>query len=63
MNKSSFSNKIEKYGTVPQACDYFKLSRNTLMKLLNETGAIKKFGKSVRIDIPLATKVLDSYEM
>ena len=51
MRKGSYSDTIEKYATVPQACDYYKLGRNTLMNLLDGTGAIKRFGKSVRIGI------------
>lgn len=61
MRKGSYSDTIEKYATVPQACDYYKLGRNTLMNLLDGTGAIKRFGKAVRIDIPTASKVLDTY--
>ena len=62
MRMPKYSNDIFKYATVPQACDYFKLGRNSLMKYLDNTGAIKRFGKSVRIDIPKATEILDSYE-
>ena len=51
MRKGSYSDTIEKY----------KLGRNTLMNLLDGTGAIKRFGKAVRIDIPTASKVLDTY--
>lgn len=61
MRKGNYSDTVEKYATIPQACDYYKLGRNTIMTLLEGTGAIKRFGKSVRIDIPTASKILDSY--
>lgn len=62
MRMPNYSTEILKYATVSQACDYFKLGRNSLMKYLANTGAVKKFGKSVRIDIPKATEILDLYE-
>ncbi len=39
------------------ACGRYNLSRNTLSKVAEESGAVIRIGRSVRID----TKKLDSY--
>ena len=39
------------YSTVQQARERYKLSHTMLMKIATESGAIRRFGRSVRIDI------------
>lgn len=51
MQKNNFSTELSKLATVPQAMDRYKISRMTLMKYAKRSGAIVRFGRSVRIDI------------
>ena len=55
------THKPVKYCTIPEASERYRLSRFLLLKILGETDAIKHFGKSVRIDITIADKLLDAY--
>lgn len=51
MQKNNFSTELSKLATVPQAMDRYKISRMTLMKYAEQSGAIVRFGRSVRINI------------
>ncbi|RHU86927.1 hypothetical protein DXC27_09610 [Ruminococcus sp. OM08-7] len=42
-----------RYQKVPTACGKVNVSRNTLMKIAGEANAVVRFGKSVRIDMPV----------
>ena len=55
------TNKPVKYCTIPEASERYRLSRFLLLKILDGTDAIKHFGKSVRVDITVADKLLDAY--
>lgn len=55
------TNKPVKYCTIPEASERYRLSRFLLLKILGETDAIKHFGKSVRVDVTVADKLLDAY--
>lgn len=61
MNKSNFSNNVTKLATVPQAVERYKLSRNTLMRIAESENAVRRFGRSVRIDIPAMDKAINNY--
>lgn len=61
MNKKSYSNDIVKLATVEQARERYKLSRNLLIKIAEDNGAVRRIGRTVRIDIPLMDKALNSY--
>lgn len=61
MNKSNYSKDITKLATVPQAVDRYKLSRNTLMRIAESENAVRRFGRSVRIDIPAMDKAINNY--
>ena len=60
MNKSNFSNNVTKLATVPQAIERYKLSRNTLMRIADDENAIRRFGRAVRIDIPIMDKAINN---
>lgn len=51
MQKNNFSTELSKLATVPQAMDRYKVSRMTLMKYAERSGAVVRFGRSVRINI------------
>lgn len=61
MNKHSYSNNVSKLATVEQAKDRYKLSRNLLMQIAEDNGAVRRFGRSVRIDIPAMDKAINNY--
>ena len=48
-----------RYQPVPTACSLINVSRNTLMKIATEANAVARFGKSVRIDMPVLYKYID----
>ena len=61
MNKASYSNSISKLATVDEARERYRLGRNLLMKIAEDNNAIRRFGKSVRIDIPVMDKAIENY--
>ncbi len=48
-----------RYQPVSVACGLINVSRNTLMKIAAEANAIARFGKSVRIDMPVLYRYID----
>lgn len=61
MNKASYTNKIVKLATVPQAMERYKLGRNSIMILAENNEAIRRFGRSVRIDVEVLDKAIEQY--
>lgn len=51
MNKAKYSDRVVKLATVPQAMERYKLGRNSIMVLAENNEAIRRFGRSVRIDV------------
>ena len=51
MNKPMYSNILTKLATPPMACERYKLSRSKLMEIAEKADAIRRFGRSVRVDI------------
>lgn len=47
--------------TVNEAKERYKLSRNTLIKIAEESNAIRRFGRAVRIDAPIMDKAIENY--
>lgn len=48
-----------RFQTVLTACGDLNVSRNTLMRIAAEANAIVRFGRSVRIDMPVLYKYID----
>lgn len=61
MNKPKYSNDVVKLATVEQARERYKLSRNLLIKIAEDNGAVRRFGRAVRIDIPIMDAAINSY--
>lgn len=61
MNKACYSNNISKLATVNQARERYKLSRNLLIKIAEDNGAVRRIGRAVRIDIPAMDKAISNY--
>ena len=59
MNKANYSNVIIKFGTIAQCCERYKIGRTMMMKLARECDAVKKIGRSVRIDVSKIDAFLD----
>ena len=53
-------NKNAKLQRVPEACTDTNWSRNTLMKVAAEANAIIRVGRTVRIDMPVLYKYIDT---
>ena len=61
MNKSKYSDEITKLCTVKQGCERYKLGRNKLMEIAENENAVRRFGRSVRIDVPAMDKAINNY--
>lgn len=61
MNKASYSNDISKLATVNQARERYKLSRNLLLKIAEDNGAVRRIGRAVRIDVPAMDEAISNY--
>ena len=62
MRKAIYVQAPVKYATVPEAMQRYRLGKNTLMNILRDTSALKRFGRVLRVDTESADKILDSYE-
>lgn len=61
MNKPSYTNRVIKLATVPQAVERYKLGRTALMQLAESENAVRRFGRSVRIDVEVLDAAINSY--
>lgn len=61
MNKARFSNEIIKLCTVQQAIERYKIGRTSLMQLAERENAVRRFGRSVRIDVQVLDKAIEQY--
>lgn len=61
MNKAKYSDRVVKLATVPQAMERYKLGRNSIMVLAENNEAIRRFGRSVRIDVEVLDKAIEQY--
>lgn len=61
MNQAKYEKNATKLATVDEARERYRLGRNLLMKIAEDNNAIRRFGKAVRIDIPVMDKAISSY--
>lgn len=61
MNKPEYSDKITKLATIQQAVERYKLGRTKLMEIAENENAVRRFGRSVRIDVPAMDKAISNY--
>lgn len=61
MNKPKYSDAVIKLATVPQAIERYKLGRTKLMEIAENEGAVRRIGRTVRIDIPLMDAAINNY--
>lgn len=61
MQKAKFSNDITKLATVPQSMERYKLSRSKLMEIAENEGAVRRFGRSVRVDVSILDRAIANY--
>ena len=61
MNKPKYSNNVVKLATMEQARERYKLSRNLLLKIAEDNGAVRRIGRTVRIDIPRMDDAINNY--
>ncbi|SEL89552.1 hypothetical protein SAMN04487770_12023 [Butyrivibrio sp. ob235] len=59
MRKAEFSNDIQKLATKLQARERYKLSMGTIMKIAEQANAVRRFGRSVRIDIEVLDRAIE----
>lgn len=62
MNKAKYSDSIVKLATVTQAIERYKLGRNSLIRLATDEGAIRHFGRAVRIDVQVLDRAIEQYQ-
>ena len=60
-NRLSYSDEVSKLATVEQAKERYKLSRNLLMQIAEDNNAVRRFGRSVRIDVLVMDKAIENY--
>lgn len=61
MNKANFSDNVTRLATVPQAKERYKIGRTKLMQIAEDNNAVRRFGRSVRIDVLLMDKAIEKY--
>ena len=61
MNKAKFDNTVTRLATVPQAKERYKIGRTKLMQIAEDNGAVRRFGRSVRIDVLVMDKAIENY--
>lgn len=64
MNKPKYSDNVNattKLCTVEQAKERYKLSKGLLMQVAEEAGAIRRIGRTLRLDVPAMDKALENY--
>ncbi|MBO7283822.1 MAG: hypothetical protein J6U71_02020 [Bacteroidales bacterium] len=61
MQKAQYSNQIDKLATISQAVERYKIGRTKLVQIAEQAGAIRRFGRMVRIDIPKMDAEIEKY--
>lgn len=61
MRKARYTDDITKLATIDQAKERYKLSRGKLVNLASQENALRRFGRSVRIDIVKMDKAIENY--
>lgn len=61
MNRASYTNRVVKLATIPQAVERYKLGRTSLMQLAESENAVRRFGRAVRIDIEVLDAAISNY--
>lgn len=61
MNKAIYDKEVIKLGTVEEAKERYRLGRNKLMEIAENENAIRRFGRSVRIDISIMDNAINNY--
>lgn len=61
MHKSVYEKNVVKLGTVEEAKERYRLGRNKLMEIAESENAVRRFGRSVRIDISVMDNAINNY--
>lgn len=61
MNQAKYEKVVTKLATVDEARERYRLGRNLLMKIAEDNNAVRRFGKTVRIDVPAMDKAIGNY--
>ena len=64
MRKPQYSSEITertKLITYEQASERYQLGRTSLIRIANECGAIRKIGRSVRLNLDVMDEAIESY--
>lgn len=61
MNKAIYEKGVVKLGTVKEAKERYRLGRNKLMEIAESENAVRRFGRSVRIDISVMDNAINNY--
>ncbi len=61
MNRAIYEKGAVKLGTVKEAQERYRLGRNKLLEIAENENAIRRFGRSVRIDISVLDRAIANY--
>lgn len=60
MNKAQYSDKEGKLATTKQAVEMYKIGRTKLIEIAKQAGAIRRFGRMIRIDIQKLNEYIEN---
>lgn len=61
MNKASYKKNITKLATIEEARERYRLGRALLLSLAEENNALRRFSRTIRIDIEVLDKAIENY--
>ncbi len=61
MNRAIYEKRAVKLGTVKEAQERYRLGRSKLMEIAENEGAVRRFGRSVRIDVSVLDRAIANY--
>ncbi len=61
MNRAIYEKSAVKLGTVKEAQERYRLGRSKLMEIAENEGAVRRFGRSVRVDVSVLDRAIANY--
>ena len=61
MKQPQYSDNVVKLATIEMAKERYKLSRGLLLQIAEENNAVRRIGRTVRVDCEKLDKALENY--
>ncbi len=61
MHRAIYEKSAVKLGTVKEGQERYRLGRNKLMEIAEKENAVRRIGRSVRIDVEVLDKAIEQY--